>query len=366
MSTVMNEYLPDYAIHPGEYLEEILEARSMPKVDFARRCGLTPKTVSQIVNQKVAFSPEVALQFETVLGVSADIWMGLLSSYQLQESREKELRKLEKAQEWGMKFPTRDLRRLGIIGRKDSKGEWVRQLLEFFNVSSPESWQRVQMEHAVAFRKSPTLKASPHAIATWLRLAEIQAERISTRQFDGTVLRKSISSIKQLTVQDVEVFEPRIVRLCADAGVAVVFVPELESTRISGVTKWLSPDKALIGLTLRYKTDDHFWFTLFHEIGHLVLHGKRNVFIDTISDGETVEEKEANEFASNTLVPRKAYSAFVSRGKFYEADILRFANEVGIAPGIVVGMLQHDALIEFRWHNNLKRHFEFRELSPES
>ena len=69
--------------------------------------------------------------------------------------------------------------------------------------------------------------------------------------------------------------------LCAHAGVAVVFVQELPNTGISGSTQWLTPTKALVQLSLRYKTDDQLWFTFFHEAGHILAHGKRQVFLET-------------------------------------------------------------------------------------
>jgi Zn-dependent peptidase ImmA (M78 family) len=156
----------------------------------------------------------------------------------------------------------------------------------------------------------------------------------------------------------------KLPEICARAGVALVILPEFSKCRISGAARWLTPDKALIQLSLRYKTDDHLWFTLFHEIGHILLHGKKQVFIDeTIFTDESVEE-EANQFASRSLVPTAEYRHFVSARSFTIQSIRAFANHIGIAPGIVVGRLQHDKHIDFNERNQLKRRFEWTNDAP--
>jgi Zn-dependent peptidase ImmA (M78 family) len=145
-------------------------------------------------------------------------------------------------------------------------------------------------------------------------------------------------------------------RLCAEAGVEAVFVPELPRTGICGATRWLAPTKALIQLSLRYKTDDQFWFTFFHEAGHILLHRKKEVFLEQDGEAGAEEEEEAHTFARDLLIPLTDWRRFVSSGQ-YEAsvDIAAFAEAVGVAPGIVVGRLQHDGLIPFSRCNELKR-----------
>jgi addiction module HigA family antidote len=358
MSAVDNTYSPDYAVHPGEYLDEVLESRGIAKKEFADRCGLSPKTISQIVNGKAFFSPDVALQFERVLGVAAEIWLCMLSSSQLFQSRTEDEKRLQKAREWTQKFPLSDMRKHGLI---ESTTDWAltaRQILSFFNVSSPDSWEKFYREKAIAYRKSPTLEASDYSVATWLRIAEKVAVTRQVQLYQEDRLKTVINRIRTLTSETPEIFEPKIRAECSEAGITLVFVPELQMTRISGATEWLTSDNAMIAMSLRHKTNDHFWFTLFHEIGHIYLHGKKMVFIDAESDEETERESEANDFARRTLVPTKEYQRFVARAKFYAPDILEFSTHIGIAPGIVVGILQHDGLIQYSWHNGLKQKFQ--------
>jgi len=363
MTAIRNAYNPDYTVHPGQYLEEVLESRGIGKTEFAARCGLSLKTVSQIVHGKASFSPDVALRFQSVIGVSAEIWLGLLSSHQLHESRTEEASRLAGAEEWARKFPLNNLRRLGIVSAGRDWSRTVHELLSFFNVSSPETWESYYKAQAVAYRKSPTLLASSYSIATWLRIAEREAGGRAVQRHDRSVLMAALPRIRALAKKLPDEFETPLCEECAAGGVALVFVPELPATRISGAAKWLTTHKAMVALSLRHRTNHHFWFTLFHELGHVLLHGRKDVFIDSDTENRLRLEKEADDFARKQLIPPADYTGFVARGDFYKPAIMRFANGVSVAPGIVVGMLQHDGHIQYSWHNDLKVKFAFRNAS---
>ncbi|TFH06411.1 MAG: ImmA/IrrE family metallo-endopeptidase, partial [Candidatus Atribacteria bacterium] len=147
------------------------------------------------------------------------------------------------------------------------------------------------------------------------------------------------------------------------SGVVLQFIPELPETRLSGATRWISPEKALIAQSLRFRKDDHFWFTFFHEAAHVLLHGKRAVFIDEISMDASEEEQQSDAFAANHLIPSKSYASLVQSGQPSRAAVIAFANKLEIAPGIVVGRLQHDGVIPFSWLNDFKRTFVLAEDS---
>jgi HTH-type transcriptional regulator / antitoxin HigA len=140
----------------------------------------------------------------------------------------------------------------------------------------------------------------------------------------------------------------------ARAGVAFVIVPEIEGSRASGATRWLSPDKAMIAVSLRYKADDHFWFTFFHEVAHVLLHGKRQIFIDEERGRGTVDadgqEVEAHRYSSDVLIPRELVPRV--RALSGSADIEAFADEPDLAPGVVVGRMQ--VLLVVDWKTPLK------------
>jgi hypothetical protein len=246
--------------------------------------------------------------------------------------------------------------RLGWVDRPKDKVQQVRGVLNFFGVASPEQWEDHWRALEVAFRKTESVRAELGAIAAWLRKGELIAQEVACGPFDAHTFRDALRRARSLTVERPEVFQKRLSDLCARAGVAVAFVRELPKTGISGATRWLNASKALIQLTLRYKTDDQLWFSFFHEAGHLLLHRKRVIYIEDELRG-TPEEDEANRFAADLLIPPTELSEWLSHGRPSKSSIMAFARRMTIAPGIVVGRLQHDGILPFGWCNDLKKKF---------
>ena len=352
------KFEPDYAVHPGEILEETLEARGMKKTSFAERCGLSAKTVSQIISGKAPVTPETAIQFERVLGVSAAVWNNLNAFYCLHVARASARKTLEKQVKWARKFPLLELTRRRIIEKPTSEVDAVEKLLNFLGVGSVDAWQERQqqlVEASVAYRHSPSFASAPESVAVWLRVGIIRAERIDTRPYSKAEFKSALEEIRTVTCKPPRVFDPKMKELCRKAGVALVFVSEFPGTHLSGATRWLTKDKALILLSLRHKLDDHLWFSFYHEAAHVLIHGKKKVFLDETKRMQGGMESEADSFAANALIPERDYLAFVSQERFSKNSIMIFAKRIGIAPGIVVGRLQHDEKIPHWWHNDLKR-----------
>lgn len=360
--TITNQFVPDYAVCPGDILEETLEAQGLSKTEFAERAGLSPKTVSLIIAGHAPVTPDNAIVFERVLGVSAQVWNNLESEYRLFVARRKATEALEKAVAWSKEFPLAELVKRGILDAGFDAVQKAGALLNFFRVKDPAAWMNQYGNMPAAFYKSVAFKSNYNAVVTWMRLAELRAESIKTEPFDKKKFKDSLKQIRALTNEEPEVFEPRMKELCRQAGVALVFVSELPKTCLSGATRWLTQDKAMIALSLRYKSNDHLWFTFFHEAGHILLHGKKDVYIDEEKWGKTEQEQEASQFASDFLIPESQYEAFVqTHARFTPYIVKKFAQQNGIAPGIVVGRLQHDKKVSFTWLNNLKVWFVLEE-----
>lgn len=362
----MNTYQPDYAIHPGCYLEEVLESRGIKKNDFARRAGITAKAVSQIINGKALYSPERALDFERTLGIKAEIWIHLADCYQLFQVKKKEEKKLAAAdaRNWLKSFPVADLKKMGIVPATRHTPAVAEAILRFFNVSSPDACRQWMAERAVAFRKSSAFRTSVEAVSLWIKLAENKAVEIPTRAFHKEKFRQTVRELRGFTVLPAKEYMPRLVTECANAGVAFVSVPELKGTHISGAS-WWAADKAIIALSLRHKTNDHFWFTFFHECAHVLLHGKKGIFLDLNESGTTPEELEANSFAQDLLIVPGDWKRFTGARHFTEKAILDFACAVGIHPAVVVGRLQHEGLLEHSRYFHLKEKTAFLSDTPE-
>jgi addiction module HigA family antidote len=366
---ILYPYNPDYSVHPGEYLEEILESRGIKKREAADRLSISVKTISQIINKKAYITPDLAIQFERVLGVSANIWNNMNSNYRLYEARLNETERLEKDVSWIDQFPIKDMKERKFLPDTGNKETLFEALLSFFGVSSPTAWDKYykKLLASVCCKKSGAYEDNLPHLASWIREGEIKAQTIATGVYSGKVFREKLDKIRKLTIEPVESFELKLVNLCAEAGVAVVFVPECEKTHIWGITRWINSKKALIILSLRYKTNDHFWFSFFHEAGHILLDGKKLTFVENNrkKDGEKVkipkEEQRANEFAGSILIPEDEYKIFIAARNFSTYSIERFAKKISIHMGIIVGRLEHDGVIRYGRYQYCKEKFKFIE-----
>lgn len=356
---VANQYRPDYAVSPGEVLAAELELRGMTQQELAKRTGLTPKHIISIAKAKSAITPETAIKLERALGMPAEYWMNLESQYQEVLARLNEEEKLERDLGWLKHIPVTQMAKLGWLEKYGDAKMQLIEVLRFFGIASVDQWDDMWPNLNVAYRQHNHHEVFPEAVSAWLRRGEIEAARIPCEPYDRAAFRVALDQIRNLTTQSPDTFVPRMQALCAKAGVAVVFVPALPKTGVSGATRWLNPNKALIQLSLRYKTDDHLWFTFFHEAGHILLHGKKELFLEGANGLDQVKEAEANDFAEQELIPRKIFTAFAAGRLFSKAAISVFAEQVGISPGIVVGQLQHKGLLPRTHCNDLKQPFRW-------
>jgi addiction module HigA family antidote len=356
------------AVHPGEIVSEYIEFHGWTQRDLARRTGLTPKTISEILNGKAPVMPATALALEKVLRRPAHFWLNLQRQYDEAEARSRELRKSAEWTDWARKFPLKAMKRLRF-SLPEARSD-VDALLTFLGVSSPESWNAVWGAANVAYRQTRKFEQSAEAISAWVRETELTAEQMETAPFDEARLRASIGELRRLTRQKADAILESVQSICAASGVAVVLVPELPHCGISGSAQWLSDKKALIGLTLRYKTDDQLWFTFFHELAHILLHRKKRAFIvdnavedlsDRVIDPEMQGyEAEANHFAADTLIPAPALSEFLRARTFTSESIYEFAEKIGVGPGILVGRLQHDGVLRNHQGNAFKQNLNLK------
>lgn len=348
-------FSPDYAIPPGEILGEHLEHLGMTQRDLAARTGLTPKTINEIIQGKAAITADTAVKLERVVGRPAHFWQNLESQFQEARARAQERAQLDTALAWRDRMPVRELRRRGWLEpAADASGD-VEALLRFFGVGSVVAWARLWEAADVAWRRSNCFTSHPEAIAAWLRQGEREGLALACAPFNKAGFRAVLEQARALTCEPPELALPRVRDACATVGVAVVCVPALPKTSVSGATRWLAPDKALIQLSLRFGTDDQLWFTFFHEAGHVLLHGKREAFLDEPASSDDAREQEANRFAADLLIPPAAWRRLRVGGKPTLAGIETFAASIGIAPGIVVGRLQRDGVLPYKVGNRLKR-----------
>ncbi|MBE9388188.1 helix-turn-helix domain-containing protein [Vagococcus salmoninarum] len=355
---------PNYATPPGATLKEVLAEKMMTQTDLAQRVGLTTKTISKIVNGTAPLSPETASNLEIVLGVPASFWNNLEISFRanLEEKRKQE--EISKQIEFIKCSPYNEMAKVGLVEKTKDNMEKVSNLLRFFGCATVDILQNQINDNKVlagAYRGSATAEVDKLALYAWIRKGELLANQIDTEEFDKVKAKAQVSELRSLTNEiNPSVFIPKLQEICASFGVAVVFVPEVKGSRVCGLTRWLTPHpKAIIQLSLRYKTNDSLWFTFFHELGHIIKHSKQPFYTFKKGYVESSMEIEANAFASNTLIPAVEYETFIEKGIFSRESIVEFARDISIHPGIVVGRLQNDKHLEWRNLTDLKSRYSW-------
>ncbi|MCO6455381.1 MAG: HigA family addiction module antidote protein [Pirellulaceae bacterium] len=351
-------YEPDYAVPPGQTLQETIDALGIDQRELAARAELSAKHVNQIIKGIAPITHDTAIRLERVTGVPARMWNNLESNYREQLARIAAKDRLQQDPVWLKSIPTRELMARGAIEPTTDKVELLEAVLSFFGVATVEAWKDGWSMPQFAFRKSLAFEGKAGAMATWLRLGEIEAQKAECAPFDKAAFRAALDEIRSLTVKGPEQFVPRMIELCAASGVALVLVPEIKGAPVSGAAKWLTPTKAMICLNLRGKSNDRFWFTLFHEAGHILNDSKKETFID-VDYQDDPREHQANQFAASLLIPTSHNQEL--HGLTSYPAVEAFARRIGIAPGIVVGRLQREGVIGYHQFNGLRQRLQWAE-----
>jgi len=338
------EFEPDYAVPPGDTLLEVMESLGMTQKELAIRTGLTEQTLTRIFKGSQPISYETANRLELVTNVPARMWNNLEAQYREQLAKLEERHRLEADIQWLKTIPTRELIERGFLEATMDKISLLRNTLSFFGVGNVDAWQRVWETPAVAARRSLCFESRPGDAAAWIRQGELQAHEMECRPFDKKKFKEALLTIRTLTCEQPAVFEPEMKRLCAEAGVAVALVREMKKVPWNGATRWLTKNKAMILLSLRGRGEDKFWFSFFHEAGHVLNDGKKDLLINDESQDDPREVK-ANDFAAEILIPSR-YDALIA-GFRSKQEIIQLANELDISPGIVAGRYQY---LTKKWH----------------
>jgi addiction module HigA family antidote len=350
MATEKNRYNPQVAFHPSETLAERLEEMGMGSKEFAIRTGKPEKTISAVLQKKSSITPEMAVQFEHVLKIPAHFWLNKQRSYDEYLARIEQQRIFKASIKWARAFPYADMVKKGWVPAQTTILERTAALLAFFGVSNCLAWENyyLNQELKVAFRISLAPLKESHAISAWLRQGELQAAELSANNYSEKKFKDSLPKIKELMANHPKDFYAQLQQICLKAGVKVVHTPCIKKAPINGCTRWLN-DTPLIQLSGRYNRNDVFWFTFFHEAGHILLHGKKDIFVE-IRDCMAFEqhkEEEANGFAVNWTLSKEEEQEIIRYSVVTEKDIVMFSEKFNTHPAIIIGRLQHDKLIPY-------------------
>ena len=354
---------PDWFSRPGETLSVLMARHSLSAGDLAERLGCGREVVRGLLTGMTAIDESIADGLANVVGGTTAFWRKRQATYERCLARAADTVPAETASTWLKQIPLSSMASSGWIERP-SRSHALQSCLAYFGVAGPEEWLRryAQVAADVAFRTSPTFESGLGPLSAWLRQGEIEATMTPCAKWSHDRLEASLSNLRKLTLlREPSKFLPRLKAICADAGVAIVVLRTPQGCRASGATRFVCQDKAMVILSFRYLSEDHFWFTFFHEIGHLLLHSHSATFVDSDMSVTDAREREANDFAATTLIPTINQKDMERLGARKMA-VIRFAASVGISPGIVVGQMQHRKLFGPDSLNFLKRRYIWEDI----
>ena len=362
--TQANQSTPDVVFRPGSTLEEKLQEMGMSIKEFALRTDKPEKTIIAVLKGTSAITQEMGIKFENVTQIPANFWMSRQQRYDEFKTREKLKSIITNALDWAKEFPYAEMAKYNWVASTRNTEEKTANLLKYFGVASHSAWGKLYIESELKVAAYTSLKHThqPHAISAWMRQGELQAGQVDAPVFDGKMLKNNIPAMRKLMVEQPANFFEQLQNLCLKAGVVLLFTPKLPKVPLSGSTRWLN-NTPLIQLTARYKRNDNFWFTFFHELGHIILHGKKYISLENVdfAASDPKKEEEAHQFAIAQTFTKEQENEVLQKKPIYEEYIVEFARRFNTHPAMIIGRLQHDGHI----HYSVGRQFmESIDLNP--
>lgn len=344
-------YKPKVAYHPGETLREKLEEMQMSVKEFAVRTNKPEKTIYAVINGDSSLTTDMAVAFENVTGIPAHFWINKQRNFDEYISRQKQAKLLSQTCAWAMLFPYAQMVKYGWVKAYKTIEEKAMELLRFFRLSSIDAWEKYYLSATASthFRVSLYATKEPYAISAWLCRGEQQIQEMpSIPEYSAIQLKKRVADMKRLMVEQPNDFANKLQELCASIGIKLVYTPCLAKAPISGSIRWKG-NTPCIQLSGRYKQYDIFWFTFFHEIGHIMLHGRKEIFLENVSyeDSDAIKEKEADKFAADIMLSQEAEYEIIKNKQFSKKNIEQYAVQFDTHPSVIVGRLHHKGILPY-------------------
>lgn len=342
------------SVPPGATIKEQLADRGIRQKEFASRMGMSEKHISQLINGQVHLTADVALRLEAVFGIPASFWNNLEAIYCEKLAKAKAENEMDADIQISRRFPYNEMAKNHWVPATTKPVERVLNLRQFFEVARLELLQNPDSHliPGIAYRKLSEGEGADYVLYAWAQRAKLEARKIPTHSIHVGKLKDQLGEIRKMTAVDPAVFCPRLRELFANCGVALVFLPHIGGSFLHGAT-FYDGNKIVLGMTVRGKDADRFWFSLFHEIAH-VIYGHMNQPHGTSRE----DEAQADQFAEDALIPNHAWNAFLQSGDFSQSAIVKFARAQEIDPGIVVGRLQKEGCIGYNRYNDMKKKYE--------
>ena len=354
--TTINQYFPESIPHPSETLIEKLHELNMGPKEFAIRTGKPEKTITAILKGESSITPEMSISFESVLKIPARFWIENQKRYDEYVARTKRLKIIKDAIEWAKSFPYAKMANFGWVKSTRIAEEKVVELFNFFGLSNKKAWENYYMGQKLKLNFRISLKNTnePFAVSAWLRQGELEAIILQVPVYNEQIFKNNLLEIKKIMAEQPYDFFSKLQDLCAQAGVKVIYTPCLPKAPISGSSRWIN-ETPVIQLSARYRQNDRFWFTFFHEAGHILMHGKKYISLENINftAAELDKEKEADLFSENWTFSKEQEKEILKNIPLSEKDIVKFARKFNTHPAMIIGRFHHKNLIPY----NLGRKF---------
>ena len=345
---------------PGDSIQEHIDHIGMSQAELAERLGRSIPKLNELIKGKAHITSETATKLEYVLGIPASFWLNLERKYQDELLEIKKLDQMEQYKSWAQSFPLAPLKNWGVIPNTRNKTEIAGCLLKFFRVASPQEWANIYEKSSLAFKIELRHTAEPQAISVWLRLGELQSQKLKLNHFNKKVLRDNLGTFQSISYSHSDSWLAELQQTCASCGIALVYTPSIAKAPIYGATRWIKNNTIpLIQLTDRRKDYHAFWFTFYHELAHILYHGKKEIFIDGLDSITPDKEKEdeADAFAARQLLSERERNEVFKYPSFDKELILKLSETLKKHPGIIVGQVQ-------RHFNNLYKNPQLNGLKP--
>ncbi|MBQ7739046.1 MAG: ImmA/IrrE family metallo-endopeptidase [Desulfovibrionaceae bacterium] len=291
------------AVPPGETIKEQLAYKNMPQEKFSEEMKLSPENTEKLLNGTIHLTSDMAYRLEYVLGIPKIFWENLEKIYR--KTIYKAL--LENDAKIARKFPLKEMQKRHWIKKGRSKEEEdakiLRRYFEVDCISSMLSEKSFPIDSRCLKKKDST----DTALLTWAQQARIISRTINVSPISVQRLRDAIPDLRTLSLKTTTEFCPILLKELALCGIALVFLPHLPGSYLHALT-FREKQKLVICLSAHGKDDDKFWFSLFHEIGHIL-----NGDIDKKGARTEDDERKADEFARVTLIPDRDFTQFVNR-----------------------------------------------------
>ena len=345
----IREYKDVVAFHPGYYIADIIEDMGISQAEFAARLGTNTKTLSYLLNGRANITNDLAKKLSVMMGTSPDVWLNLQKDYDQKLIEIQQAKDFDKQAEIVKLIDYKYFVEVAGLPNTKIMKEKIIYLCSWFKVSDLKIM--LKPDFLVNYRTGISDVNEKNIINSkaWIQTAINFSNRIETKPYNAEKLKTYLPELRSMTIQAPEVFLPRMRDIFAECGVAFVLLPNLKNSGVNGAVKWINDERVVLAMNNRRLDADIFWFSLFHEVKHVLQRKIKTVFVSY--DEEEMEEvnkqleEEADNFATNYLIPASDFRRFSPTKFTSDAEILAFAKSIGIHPGIVAGRLQHEGIL---------------------